>query len=336
MVNRTLCFRSMSSDCESLQTWFPGLERTLASGQGYLHKPKLKKMTSTDFGQQIPDASWKDKFDLKTTFQRQNERYICSYVLHVSLMLASCPPPVHRPSTARPPLVHRPSTTRPPPVHRPSTARPPPVHRPSTARPPPVHRPSTAPPLPVHRPSTARPPPVHRPSTARPPPVHRPSTARPPPVHRPSTARPPPSPSPYRCRGTTTWVRPTCVVRPNVVASKYLEPNTERHKSCVDDWQHTWCRKITDRKKQIRCRKSYFEDQLICQPRSKQQDSKAKDKTRQETNSVAAGFTAWVVAFPVMVLLVAIRTPAVGEEDLYDDPLVPWKYGRKPTPHVVG
>ena len=43
----------------------------------------------------------------------------------------------------------------------------------------------------------------------------------------------------------------------------------------------------------------------------------------------AAGFTAWAVAPPLMLLLVAVSTPAVDEEDLYDDPLIPWKYGRK-------
>ena len=32
-----------------------------------------------------------------------------------------------------------------------------------------------------------------------------------------------------------------------------------------------------------------------------------------------------------MILLLIVRTPAVDEDDLYDDPLLPWKYGRRPS-----
>ena len=49
----------------------------------------------------------------------------------------------------------------------------------------------------------------------------------------------------------------------------------------------------------------------------------------------AVGFAAWVVAPPVMVLLLVVRTPAVDAKDLYDDPLLPWKYGRKPKQRLV-
>ncbi|KAI0224184.1 hypothetical protein LSAT2_024787 [Lamellibrachia satsuma] len=138
-----------------------------------------------------------------------------------------------------------------------------------------------------------------------------------------------------RCRGT--WVRPTCVVRPNVVASKTWSPTPNATGAVSLNGSIRGVAKLPLERSKFGVVK--VTSKTSSSPVSQNVDKMVTRKTKRGRKRIvlvrAAGFTAWLVAFPVMALLVAVRTPAVDEEDLYDDPLLPWNYGRKPKPNVV-